>query len=151
MADYAGAKAAIKARLVDNWLTTPITVQNEAPSDPWPPLDADAVLLPWINLEVAGTGSDIIGQGSPGNQVWLYTGWIYIHVFVPVNTGIEQADTLAVAAGELFRRKTFYDDVSPGCYIRTWAPSVDGGGISDDDGNWFRVTASIDFEYWHRG
>lgn len=151
MADYAGAKAAIKARLDANWSTTRITYQNEPPADPWPPVTGGGDLTAWANLEIIGTGSEIYGQGSPGNQTWLYTGLIHVHVFVPVNSGIELADQYAVAIGEIFRGAKFYDGVSPGCYVRTWSPQVGGGGSGSDDGAWWRETMTVDFEYWHRG
>src|SRR4051812_35861289 len=41
MADYAGAVAAIKQRMMDNWTTTPVVFQNDTPPVmPWPPVDA---------------------------------------------------------------------------------------------------------------
>jgi hypothetical protein len=150
-ASYDGAVAAIRARLVANWATTRITYQNETPAAPWPPVDGNGVLQAWVNLEIAGTGSEIYGQGSPGNNTWHYEGQIYIHVFVPVGSGDALAQQYARETGEIFRGKKFYDDVTPGCYVRTWSPHTDGGGDGDDDGNWYRVTATIDFEYWHRG
>jgi hypothetical protein len=109
------------------------------------------LLVPWVNLEIVDTGSEIYGQGSPGNHVWRYDGLIYVHVFVPVNSGDALATQYAVAAGEIFRGTKFYDGETPGCYVRTWSPRVDGGGKGDDVGSWFRVSAVIDFEYWHRG
>lgn len=150
MPNYAGAKLAMRARFDAGWgATTPITYQNETPADPWPPRDADNVLLPWVNLEIVGTGSEIAGTGRTGNHVWHYTGLIWVHVFVPVKTGDEVATALAVQAGEIFRAAKFYNDV-PGYYVRTLAPSIDDGDTADDEGNWFRCSASIPFTYWHR-
>lgn len=150
MPNYAGAKAAIKARLIANWPTTRITFQNEQPAEPWPPLNGSGELEPWINLEILGSGSEIAGTGTHGNHVWTYAGDILVHVFVPVNSSIELADQYAVAIGELFRAAEFYNDI-PGYGVRTLAPSIDDGGSGDDDGNWYRVTMSCPFTYWHRG
>lgn len=150
MADFAGAKAAIRQRLVDNWTATPITFQNEAPAAPWPPVDADGFTAPWVNLDIATLDSAMRGAGTPGNQVWVTHGTIRVHVFVPTGQGDAQASQYATDIGEIFRAKVFYRD-EPGCYVRTWAPRVDGGGPGDDDRNWFRVTMSVPFEYWHRG
>jgi hypothetical protein len=69
---------------------------------------------------------------------------------VPVASGADLAFQHAVAIGELFRAATFYDD-TPGHAVRTLAPEIDGGGSADDDGDWFRVTMSCPFTYWHRG
>lgn len=150
LASYAGAKAAIRARLVAGWTTTRITYQNEQPAAPWPPVDGNDGLLPWVNLEVVGTGSEIVGQGTPGNHAWRYDGLIYVHVFVPVGAGETLAGQYADQIGEIFRNARFYDDVQDGCYVRSWSPRQDGGGSGDDDGNWFRVTCTVDFEFWLR-
>jgi len=150
MADYAGAVAAIRSRLETNWLTTRISFQNETPAQPWPPVDGDSVLQPWVHLEVAGLGSRLWTFGTVGQRGWRYDGMIYVHVFVPVGSGLAQAQQYAVTIGELFRAAKFYDD-GLGSYVRTLNPQVDGGATSDDDGNWFRVTLAVDFTYWHRG
>lgn len=151
MPDYAGAKAAIRARLVAGWNTTPITYQNEQPGTPWPPVDANGVLLPWVHLEIVSTGSELIGaSGKAGNRVWNYFGRILVHVFVPVGTADADATSYALQIGELFRAAEFYN-ATPGFAVRTLAPEVDDGDSSDDDGNWFRVTMSCPFTYWHRG
>ena len=150
MADYAGAKAAIKSRLSTNWTTTRITYQNEDPAEPWPPKRANESPAPWVNLEITGTGSQIWTFGTDGNRGWRYDGIIQVHVFVPTGEGIELADQYAVTIGEIFRAAKFYDD-GLGSYVRTLAPQVDGGGSGSDDGKWFRTTMTVDFTYWHRG
>jgi hypothetical protein len=150
MGDFAGAKAAIRQRLVAGWTTTRITFQNEKPEKPWPPVGADEFPTGWVNLEIATLPSSIEGAGMPGRQVWRNPGFIYVHVFVPTGSGDAEATAHAVAIGEIFRGAVFYQDGS-GSYVRCWAPRVDGGGSGDDNGNWFRVTASIPFEYWHVG
>lgn len=150
MADYAGAVAAIKQRLADNWSTTPITYQNEDPEQPFPPTRGNGSLAPWVNLEIMGEGSSIWTFGTIGNRGWRYPGTIHVHVFVPVGEGTDQAFEYAVSIGEIFRAAKFYDD-GLGSYVRSLSPQVDGGGSGDDDGAWFRVTMSVDFIYWHRG
>ncbi|MER8762891.1 hypothetical protein [Mesorhizobium sp. M0968] len=154
MPDYPGAKVAIQQRLTANWTTTPVVMQNkdkpEGWTAAWPPVDADAVLLPWTLLEILSTGSEIAGSGKRGNHLWHYFGNILVHVFVPVGEGQERADQYANQIGEIFRAAEFYNG-TPGYCVRTLAPSVDDGGTSDDDGDWFRVTMSVDFTYWHRG
>lgn len=150
MGDYAGAKAAIRQRLIDGWTDTPITFQNEAPPTPWPPLDADGFATGFVNLDLSSQPAVMRGAGRPGHQVWINPGFIYVHVFEPSGTGEAVATQRAVEIGELFRGTKFYDN-GDGCYVRTWAPRIDGGGSGDDDGNWFRVTMSVPFEYWHLG
>jgi hypothetical protein len=165
MPDYAGAKAAIAQRLIDNWAVTPITRQNKIPDDPWPPTEPNPdapdfpQLAPWVHLEIFTLpGGGIYGAGTPGKQIWQTDGFIYVHVFVPSGTGDELATQYAATIGEIFRAKVFYEN-GDGCYVRTWAPRVDEGGPATtstdiewaNTGNWFRVTMSCPFEYWHRG
>lgn len=149
MADYAGAKAAIRSRLEAGWATTRITYQNEQPAEPWPPRNGSNVLEPYVNLEIISLGSEIWTFGTESNRGWRYDGLINVHVFTPVGSGDSLANTYAVTIGELFRAAKFYDD-GLGNYIRTLSPQVDGGDTSDDEGNWFRVTMTVDFTYWHR-
>lgn len=150
MADYAGAELAIRARLEANWTANRITFQNETPADPWPPVDGDGILLPWVNLEIECFNSEIFGQGRPGNHVYRYDGLIQVHVFTPIGTGPEVGKQIAVDIGEIFRRKKFYDD-TPGCCVRTEDPYPEGGNSSSDDGAWFGTTMTCAFVYWHRG
>ena len=143
MADFAGAVAAMRARFESAWTATPVAFQNEPFDKPNPP-------SPWVYFEVLGNQSEIRGAGTPGDNIWLDEGHILIHVFVPVNSGDAQARAHAVAAGEIFRAAGFYND-GQGSIVRTAAPRVDGGGTASDDGNWFRMTCVIPFEYYHRG
>lgn len=152
MADYAGAVAAIKQRMVDGWKVgevpiTPIDFQNEASSEH---VDGNGSPIPWVYFEVIGNGSSLRGWGTPGDHIWIYVGLVAAHVYVPVNTGTDVAQQYAADIGEIFRAQGFYTDGS-GSIVRTWSPRTDGGGSDADDGNWFVVTCRIPFEYWHRG
>lgn len=149
MPDIAGAHAAIKQRLIDNWTMTPIAFEGWQPDGVWPPVDADHLLLPWVYLEIEGAEQEIAGFGTPGNRSWRYDGVVVVHVFVPANSGREIAIEYAAAIGEIFRAARFYDTV-PGHCVRTLAPSIDRGGAADDDGAWYRITMSCDYTYWHR-
>jgi hypothetical protein len=155
-ADFAGALAAIVDKFKAEWVIgavprTRVAEVNKPPADPWPPKDGAGKLLPYALIAPQGGGGDLIGFGSPGNRVYLYSGLIHAHCYEPVGDGSGTAFPLAVAAGEIFRTRQFYDTVSPGCYIKSYTPRIDGGGPGDDDGIWFRVTATIPFEYYHLG
>jgi hypothetical protein len=158
MPDYAGAVAAAEAKFVAEWVTgdppaarTRIAFPNKNPSQPWPPRNNSNALLPWVRLSIEGAGAGWYAGGTPGNQLYLYEGLIYIHVFVPIGNGTAEAFQLAVLAGEIFRNQIFYNDNPQGCFVRSWAPRIDGGGVGSDDKAWFRVTAAIPFGYMHRG
>ena len=159
MGSLAGAKAAIRQRLEERWSQTRITVPNELPEAPWPPTkpNPDAPdfpkLAPWVHLEIVTLRNEMRGAGMPGRQVWQADGFIYAHVFVPAGTGDEVANQYADQIGEIFRAAVFYE-TGDGCYVRSWAPRTDEGGNATTDadiGNWFRVTMSCPFQYFHRG
>ncbi|WP_062236413.1 phage tail terminator-like protein [Aureimonas sp. N4] len=147
MANIAGAEAAILTRFQANWNRTPIALPNGPEIDK---ANSDGDFQPWVFFETGVSTSNLRGVGRPGDQLWEYLGLITIHVFVPVGVGAAPAKALATEAGEIFRAAEFYRD-TPGCCVRSWAPRIDGGGPATDDKNWWRVTATIPFEYLHRG
>ncbi len=152
-ATYAGAKLAVRARLEANWTATRIAYKNETPAAPWPPVGGSGMPAPWVLLEIAGRGGRIFAQGVRGNHLWHYERTILVHVFVPKGAGDDLATQYAEQIGEIYRAAQFYDDVTPGAYVRTLTPSVDedDDGTADEDGEWYRRTVSIDMTYWHRG
>lgn len=162
-ADYAGAKAAIIQRFLDNWvsgpnLLTPVGYVNSV--DPTiVDEDGDPRTTPWnstwVMIEVVNSGSRIEAFGSIGNNNVVYYGLIKGHVFVKTGDGTADADAKALAIGEIFRDALFYDNVTAGCFVRSGyrldeQPRIDGGDASSGDGNWFAVTATIPFEFWTR-
>lgn len=155
MPDYAGAVAAIKARLVANWTTTAIVYVNKQPEPPFPPVDpVTGNPAPVLVCEVIGTKSDVYTFGNLGNRFFLYDGLVILHILVPIDEGDDRAQALAVSAGEIFRTATFYVDAN-GSYIRTIAPNPpDGGSAANIEGLQigasFRVTVSCSFQYFHR-
>lgn len=161
-ADYAGAIAAIKQRFVDNWLTggqpiTPYGFVNEKSPVKLDQSTGDPVV--WVLFEIVSNGSVILGKGTPGNHVAVYDGLIKGHVFGPTLDGMGETDSgalqRALAIGEIFRNALFYNGVTAGCYVRSGfdlngPPRIDEGDVTSNDGEWFAVTATIPFEYWHR-
>lgn len=144
MPDVAGAIAAIEQRLADNWSTTPIRKENDPVREP--PADASEFVL----IEVSVTQSTLRAVGEPGDQFWLYEGVVDVHVFTPVGSGADVGRSHAALIGEIFRNAVFYNSV-PDYQVRTLSPRIDGGGKGSEDGNWFRVTMTCPFEYFHRG
>lgn len=150
MPDFAGAKAAIRSRLDTLWTATPILHENAQVPDVWPPSDPDHGPQPWVMLEIECAEAPIKGTGVDGARTYTYNGTIMVHVFVPIGIGTTKLDELAVAVGEIFRRRTFYN-ATPGYYVRTEDPAPVGRPEASDDGNWYGVTSATDFTYWHRG
>lgn len=163
MGSYTAAKAAAKAVLTGGWSTTRIAYQNEVPADPWPPQatppgSSFPKPQPWVYFEmVTMPGQTIRGVGLPGDHLSQTNGFIYVHVLVPAGSGEATATEYAEQIGELYRSKKLYE--ADGCYLRTWVPRVDEGGNAGADseiagvntGNWFRVTMSVPFQYFHQG
>lgn len=151
MADYAGAVAAIKARLSANWSTTRIVETNQRLEN-WPPVDANGDPTPWVLIEVIGNDARQTSTGSPGGSWHVDEGHVVVHVFVETKRGTETALQYAVTIGEIFRNEQFYTETA-GHAVRTWTPRVDGGGNADVEGvpsgSWYRVTVTIPFEYLH--
>jgi hypothetical protein len=155
MADFAGAVSAMRERFAASWTETKIAYQNESPRDdagelvtPWPPAAADGKPVPWVYFEVIQMSSAERGAGRPSDKTWLTTGRIYVHVFTPLDYGYPESLRLAEQAGEIFRAATFYRDDNVGAKVVTMAPDIDGGGTDADNGNWFRVTCSVPFEFF---
>ncbi len=152
MADYAGAAAAIEARLTANWTTTPIAFENEKlPSGIIGSLPNRA-LNPWVLCEVVGEDGEIVGAGKPGDHVNRLSGTIEITVFVPVDSKRATARGHAVAIGEIFRNQEFYQ--SAGACVRTWVPWIGGGRRAkseNPDGNWWALPLIVPFEFINIG
>lgn len=147
MADFAGAVAAISARLET---MKPAGLPIAWPNQPRPEVvDGNGLPIAWAYAEVTGTTSRIHGVGVPGDHVVVDDGLIIATVFVPDGGGTAQAFTLAGQIGEIFRVKQFYD-AEPGVCVRTWTPRISGGDAGSDDGMWFAVAVTIPFEFWRR-
>ena len=160
-ADYAGAIAAIKQKAIDGW-----AANNEDPDvltfiNEGDPKQADENGNPviWVLIEIVSGQSYINGSGTAGHQVIVYPGMIKAHVFAPTGSGVGESTgalAKALAIGEIFRNQLFYNGVTDGCYVRSGydrngPPRISDGDVSSDDGQWFTVSVTIPFEYWHRG
>lgn len=151
MADYAGAVAAMRARFTAAFSAAPVCFQNEPPptQQAWPPAG------PWVYFEVVQVQTRRRGVGTPGNQVWITTGNIFVHVFVPKGYGLPQHLAIAEQAAAIFRSASFYNS-DPGAIVRCWSetgegPSVRGADKASDDGNWLNVVVTVPFQFFFSG
>ncbi|MDR3474434.1 MAG: phage tail terminator-like protein [Devosia sp.] len=133
--------SAVQAFLTDNWTATPLVFENGSGE---PPIAPDGSLIPWVEVEVAGNAySQIsIGAGSPADNRWREEGQVWFHVFVKTGAGSLLARQLATALTGLFRGAQLDPDIEFGDM------SVGLGEPGDDDGNYWRLSVSID---WFRG
>lgn len=148
-ASYTGAKAALEALFRASWTQTAILVAN---ADEARPSGEDGQPLPFVYFEIVGSGKRIYAVGAAATT-WRMEREIQVHVFVRKGVGDAEASALAEAAGAIFEKRVLYADQTPGCYVRTWAASVDedDDGEADEDGLYYRRTMRCPFEYWHRG
>lgn len=148
--DLAGALAAIEARLVANWTTTPIAYDNvQVETDPWPPVDTDGKPQSWVYVELIDVAAQIVAFGIPGNQTVLDTGLIKLHVMVQKGDGLVLGRQYAVQLGEIFRQQKFYDS-DPTAYLRTTTPRVGRDSMVSDNGNWISVSCTVPYEFYHQ-
>lgn len=120
--------AAVRAILDAEWTETPVAYQNE---------EFQAPDGPWIYCEVLPVDGDDSLFNSPGLGHRTDVGLLAFHVFIPTGTGVAAALRLARLVGKLFSLRT----IAPG--VQTEGRSLGGAGSSDDEGNWYRVSASV--------
>lgn len=148
MADFAGAKRAMKQRLRDNWTATPILFENETA----PVMDDGAGNpTPWIEFRVVADTANQWSIGSPGSNVMIDEGVIEITVFVPAGTGDDAATTHATALGELWRNAEFYREDEGAC-VRTLIPQVGVGSkaVSENpEGVWWAIPVTTPYRFYH--
>ncbi len=149
-----GAKAAIRARLVERWGdTTPIAGENTdldlRTGKAIQKQDSDAFNVPWIYLMIEDAGANQLSFGLPGSRQFVDDGIVRVVVFVPEGDGRARADELADRVAAIFRVQEFHNEV-PGRAVRTWTPRRDPNG-KDDDGLWWSVIVSVPFEFLYLG
>jgi hypothetical protein len=121
------------------WTNTPIEWPNgsEGTFPPNPP-------APWVAMRMTGNifDQESIGAGDPADNLWDEHGTLWLHVFVRVNTGESGARARAKALAKLFRGRQLLDG-----HLQFGSMSIGMGEPGDDNGNYWRVSASIEWRY----
>lgn len=135
----AAVYSAVRTYLEANWTTTPLRWENETFTIP---VDADGVPQPWVDVEITGTEYDqaSLGAGTVASNLWREDGMLWLHVMVPSGSGSGVARTHAANLAALFRGL----DLDPDIVFRTM--SIGLGSPGDDDGNWWRLSLSIEWQ-----
>lgn len=127
---------AVHDYLVTAWgAATPLCFENEA----FPTPDEPAAFL---FVEIFGSVYDqaSIGGGEVyTDNLWRERGQLYGHVLIPNGTGSRPGRVLAQTFVDLFRGQ----DLGP---ISFKGASIGAGQPGDQDGNYYRMTATIDWE-----
>lgn len=124
----------IETYLRANWTATALVFENED----WPTPETPA---PFIFVEVDGDlfSQQSLGAGARDDNLWREAGTLRLHVLAPVGGGSLVARQYARQAADLFRGK----DVSG---ITFGDASLGAGEPGTADGNYWRFTATIDWE-----
>lgn len=137
------AKAAIRAYIEGGFTTAPLVWPNETH-------DLPAAPSPFVAIEVMGVTNSVRGIGEPGNRLFIHPGIILAHVFVPFGIGQAAGDTVADAIGLLLQRKDIAAPTLPQL-VRTEDPTMIDGELGSEDGNYWRVSVSIPFDFYYFG
>lgn len=128
---------AVKTYLTAQWSSTTIAWENEPFSKPEPPAH-------WIAVEMQGTlyGQQSIGAGEQADNRWDEEGILWVHIMAPTGEGSSTARQYAKAIADLFRGTMLLSDS-----LEFMDASIGAGERGDDDGNYWRLTCTID---WRR-
>ncbi|MDO1582429.1 hypothetical protein [Rhizobium oryzicola] len=129
------AYSAIHDYLATQWAArTPLVFENEQFELP----DTPAY---YVQVEIFGDFFDqaSIGGGQPVANLWREEGQILAHVMCPRWEGTLQGRTYGRLLCDLFRGQEFSG-------IRFRRISLGASEPGDEDGNYFRMTASIDWQ-----
>lgn len=126
------AYASIRAYLEANWTSTPLVFENEN----WP-TDGQ----PFVLVEIFGNFYDqaSIGVEPASDNLWREIGQTFISVMTEAGSGSYLARTYAKQLVDLFRGN---DDAG----VRPRGMSIGAGEPGENDGNYYRMTAVIDWE-----
>lgn len=123
------AREAIYSRFVTMWGTnSPYTFDNEAYNAP---------ASKWVRLSVRQIDAEQHTLGAIGNRKFLRQAAVWLQIFVPLNSGLKDADTLAQAFRTIFEGARFSDLSFREVVTNEATP----------DNQWYRVVAKAFFDY----
>jgi Bacteriophage related domain of unknown function len=95
---------------------------------------------PWLDIEVAAQGAEPI---EIGGKIWEERGQIFLHVMIPVGTGLRAGLVLRKTLSEAFRAVT---DAPAGLVYRD-GQDFDPLGPGTDDGVYRRLSLVVRYIY----
>ncbi len=124
------ARESVYSRFVTEWAAaTPFVFDNEELEEPTDD--------PWVRLTVRSVSRGQETLGRAGNRRFRSAALVFVQVYTRTNTGVEQGDTLAVQARDIFEAVSFGGlDFNDGV-VRESGPS----------GKWYQHVAEIAFDY----
>lgn len=124
----------IKSLVQAQWAGAPVAWPNEPFAPPDPP-------SPWIRVEFTGGSWEQgeLGSDPRADNFWREQGLAWFHVFVPFGSGEEVARGTARLILDLFRGLDL-----GGLHFQDGA--IGQGEPGDGSGNWWRVSAHIEWQ-----
>lgn len=137
MPNLAMAEESILSAFHTAWANrTPVEWPNLADQDGKPPLNTGNVS--WARFTILHGGSDQHSFGGEGERTFTREGRLMVQIFVPAGKrGLEEATTLAMVAANAYEGKT----LGGVRFYRVGSKTV------GQDGPWFQVNVSADFEF----
>lgn len=132
----------IRAQLEPSWTACPILWENEKfPTDP----DPGDKTVAWIAVEISGSlyQQASIGSVPVSSNLWREEGAVWFHVFVPAGTGSVKARQLAKQICDVFKAASLTTTLGA---LRFYGGSIGMGEKLPEDGNWWRVSATLDWK-----
>lgn len=126
---YATVERDIEKRLITNWATTVIDINENVEFNP--PADGSD----WIKLRIVDETTDRVNIGNPG--VHRAQGRIELEIYTGVNTGTRTGKTYAATLASLFRDAQFNGITCREASVNT---------IGERDGRWITLV-SVPF-FW---
>lgn len=132
MTTLSEAKEAVYQRFVDNYTGVAldkITFDNEDFNEPGTGA--------WVRLVVRSTARVQDTLGKPGNRRFRSSASVFVQVYTEVDTGVQQSDTLAKEAADIFEGVSFSGLDFQSAVVRETSP----------DGKWYQSVVEAEFDY----
>lgn len=135
---FSKAEAAITARAKELWTRRDIPLL-------WQNADRNIPAGPFLHVMIVGESERIAAYGAGKGQIeWDVDGRIEYRAFVPMFSGADFGRTLRDEFGAIFRGERFAG-------VTCYGVSPLGGASAADRGNFYALTAVVDFIYRFRG
>jgi hypothetical protein len=131
-------RAAVVAHIAAGWTFAPVITQNVAGS---PPEQTGTDPTPYLFIEISNNSTEqaSTGEAEPDGNRWDEYGQVFFHIYTPSGSGVALSDQYADAIVDLFRGQTLATNIEFHDF------SGDVGGPGDVDGNYYRVSVSVDW------
>lgn len=135
------AEDAIMKRWLTEWDARTFTTFENAQFTPPPLLEpgGELVEVAWARVLIRAKESMQETLGPPGSRRFQRKSEVFVQLFVPVDTGTAEANTLAQIARAVFEGVKINSDIHFGAGI------IEPIGVTD---RWYQVNVTVPFDYW---